>query len=139
MPSDSPLLSSITSSIWWAPECSNPTVESLLDILNALSDRLVEIYKAAGLDTEWIVQDGGRSGYGSGVHISSDAPPWADYRWVALPQFEPLRSRVIAAVLDCLSRARVACPQAHYEVKIGPAGHEDQIPWDAVGRTYNFR
>jgi hypothetical protein len=138
MPSDSPLLSSITSLIWWEPEGSDPTVESVLDILEALSDRLVEIYKAAGLDAEWIVQDGGRSGYGSGVHISSDSPPWADHRWVVLPRFEPLRTRIISTVLDCLSRARRACPQAHYEVKIGPAGREDQIPWDADGRTYRF-
>jgi hypothetical protein len=138
MPSDSPLFDVITSSIWWELEDTDPTVEGLLDSLEGLSDRLVEIYQEAGLDTEWIIRDGGGSGYGSGVHISSDTPPRADYRWVVLPRLEPLRSRIVAAVLDCLSRARVACPQAHHELKIGPPGHEEQIPWDAATRIYKF-
>jgi hypothetical protein len=64
---------------------------------------------------------------GSLLTMSSDVPAWAAYFWLYLPQAPAAQAELMPIIIDHLSRAREALPDAKWKITSG----DEELVWDS--------
>jgi hypothetical protein len=77
--------------------------------LDAIGDGLSDLRRASGAD---LIRAEGT------MTVSSDAPAGWHYCWIDLPAAPGLHNQMLALALEGFSRARLALPDANWEIKL---------------------
>jgi hypothetical protein len=99
----------------------HPFQQAIDDLADAIAASLVE----RGVDPDTLAP--GENEHGSLLTMSSDAPAWAAYFWLYLPEDGAAQAALLPVILDYLSRAKEAVPDAAWKVTLG----EESLIWDA--------
>ena len=96
--------------------------------IDALADAIAEWLMTRGIDPDTVASGvAGVDEYGSLLTMSTDVPAWAAYFWIYLPHAPAAQAELMPIIVDHLSRARAALPDATWEVALG----DEPLVWDS--------
>jgi hypothetical protein len=94
--------------------------------IDELADAVADTTRARGVDPDAMALMS-ESEEGSPLTQSGDAPAWAAYFWIYLPRDGKAQAALMPVILEHLSRAREALPDADWKVTLS----DDPLVWDS--------